>query len=51
MEIKNTKDIAAKHIRVLVHGGAGTGKTRLCGTTGGKPIILSVESGLLSIIS
>lgn len=49
MEIKNTKNIAAKHIKVLVHGGAGTGKTRLCGTTGGKPIILSVESGLLSL--
>ena len=49
MQITNTKDIAAKHIKVLVHGGAGAGKTRLCATTGGKPIILSAESGLLSL--
>ncbi len=49
MEIKNTKDIAAKYIKVLVHGAAGSGKTRLCDTTGGTPIILSVESGLLSL--
>lgn len=49
MEIKNTKDIAAKYIKVLVHGGAGSGKTRLCATTGGTPLILSVESGLMSL--
>lgn len=49
MEITNTKDIAAAHIKVLVHGGAGAGKTRLCSTTGGRPIILSAESGLLSL--
>lgn len=49
MQISNTKDIAAKHIKVLVHGAAGSGKTRLCSTTGGKPIILSAESGLLSL--
>jgi phage nucleotide-binding protein len=49
MEIKNTKDIAAQYLKILVHGGAGSGKTRLCSTTGGTPIILSVESGLLSL--
>lgn len=49
MEISNTKDIAAKYIKVLVHGPAGSGKTRLCSTTGGKAIILSAESGLLSL--
>jgi len=49
MEITNTKDISAKHIKVLVHGAAGAGKTRLCGTTGGRAVILSAESGLLSL--
>jgi phage nucleotide-binding protein len=49
MKIQNTKDIASKYIKVLVHGPAGVGKTRLCSTTGGKPIILSAEGGLLSL--
>ena len=49
MEIKNTRDISAQHLKVLVHGAAGAGKTRLCGTTKGKTIILSAESGLLSL--
>lgn len=49
MQITNTKDIAAKYINVLVHAPAGSGKTRLCGTTGGKPLIISAESGLLSL--
>lgn len=48
-KIKNTKDIAAKHIKVMVHGPAGAGKTRLCGTTGGRPLIISAEGGLLSL--
>lgn len=36
---------------MLVHGPAGAGKTRLCGTTGelDKTIILSAEAGLLSL--
>jgi len=49
MEIKSTKDIAAQHIKVLLHGGAGAGKTRLCATTNGKPLIISAEAGLLSL--
>ena len=49
MQIKNTKDVTANYVKILVHGPAGSGKTRLCGTTGGKPIILSAESGLLSL--
>lgn len=49
MEFTNTKDIAAKYIKVLVHGPAGAGKTRLCATTGGTPLIISAESGLLSL--
>ena len=35
-------------IKILVYGRAGTGKTTLCGTAP-KPIILSAESGLLSL--
>jgi hypothetical protein len=36
-------------IKTLVHGPAGAGKTTLCSTTGGKPVIISAESGLLSL--
>jgi hypothetical protein len=36
-------------IKVLVHGPAGAGKTSLCATTGGSPVIISAESGLLSL--
>lgn len=49
MEIKNTKDVTNQYVKILVHGPAGSGKTRLCGTTNGKPIILSAEGGLLSL--
>jgi len=45
----NTSQIAAKHIKVLVHGASGSGKTRLCATTGGKQLIISAEAGLLSL--
>lgn len=48
-KITNTKDITAPFIKVLVHGPAGSGKTRLCGTTGGTPLIISAEAGLLSL--
>jgi phage nucleotide-binding protein len=49
MKITNTKDVGAKYLNVLVHGPSGSGKTRLCATTGGKPLIISAESGLLSL--
>jgi hypothetical protein len=41
----------ANGIKVLVHGPAGAGKTRLCATTGelDKTLIISAEAGLLSI--
>jgi hypothetical protein len=41
----------ANGIKVLVHGPAGSGKTRLCATTGelDKTLIISAEAGLLSI--
>jgi hypothetical protein len=47
--ITNTSAVAAQHIKVLVHGPSGAGKTRLCATTGGRPLIISAESGLLSL--
>lgn len=36
-------------IKVLTYGQAGAGKTSLCGTTGEPTIIISAESGLLSL--
>jgi hypothetical protein len=36
-------------LKFLVHGPAGAGKTTLCGTTGEPTVIISAESGLLSL--
>jgi hypothetical protein len=41
--------LADQGLKVLVHGPAGTGKTTLCATTGGTPVIISAEAGLLSL--
>jgi len=49
LTVTNTKDESAHFVKVLVHGPAGSGKTRLCATTGAKTIILSAEAGLLSL--
>lgn len=49
MQITNTRDVATKYVKILVHGPAKSGKTRLCATTGGKPLIISAEAGLLSL--
>jgi len=52
MEIKKTSTAAIAHgLKVLVHGPAGAGKTRLCATTGDleNTLILSAEAGLLSL--
>jgi len=52
MNIKSTKDCQVNNgLKVLVYGDAGCGKTHMCSTTGGSPIILSAESGLLSLRS
>jgi len=48
MEIKNTNDVKASKIKMLVYGVAGAGKTSLIPTMP-KPIVLSAEGGLLSI--
>ena len=47
--LKSTKDAALDGIKILVHGPAGAGKTSLCATTGAPTIIISAESGLLSL--
>lgn len=49
IQLKSTKDAALDGIKILVHGPAGAGKTSLCGTTGASTIIISAESGLLSL--
>jgi phage nucleotide-binding protein len=49
LQITNTRDEAARFLKVLVHAPAGSGKTRLCATTGGRTLILSAEAGLLSL--
>lgn len=48
MKIQNTGDYTLNNVKALVYGGAGIGKTRLCATAP-NPIILSAESGLLSL--
>lgn len=47
--LKSTKDAAFDGIKILVHGPAGAGKTSLCATTGEPTVIISAESGLLSL--
>lgn len=49
LNITNTSEIENMHVKLLVHAPAGSGKTRLCTTTGGKPLIVSAEGGLLSL--
>lgn len=36
-------------VKITVYGASGAGKTSLCATTGGSPLIISAESGLLSL--
>lgn len=49
IQLKSTKTAAFNGIKVLVYGPAGAGKTSLCATTGGNPLIISAEGGLLSL--
>lgn len=49
IQLKSTKDAAYDGIKMLVCGPAGAGKTTLCSTTGEPTIIISAESGLLSL--
>jgi len=49
MEVKSTKDIAPSKINALIYGQSGAGKTTLAGTLTGKTLLVSLESGLLSL--
>jgi len=50
IQLVSTKQAAQlSGLKFLVHGPAGAGKTTLCGTTGESTIIISAESGLLSL--
>jgi phage nucleotide-binding protein len=51
LKIQKTSDAVNKYINLLVYGDAGTGKTSFAGTSikRFKPLILSAESGLLSL--
>ena len=50
IKLTTTRQAAADGgIKALVYGGAGSGKTTLCATTGGNPLIISAEGGLMSL--
>jgi hypothetical protein len=50
IRLTSTREAATLHgLKILVSGLAGAGKTSLCATTGGNPIIISAEAGLLSL--
>tara|TARA_R110002012_G_scaffold228046_1_gene400240 strand:- start:333 stop:1013 length:681 start_codon:yes stop_codon:yes gene_type:complete len=51
MKMTKTNDMGSHFLKTLVAGPAGSGKTRLCATTGapGDTIIISAEGGLLSL--
>lgn len=49
MKLLSTKGGNTNGLKVLIYGQAGSGKTRMCATTGGSTIILSAEAGLLSL--
>lgn len=48
INLKSTRSVAAKGVKMMVYGAAGAGKTSLIRTLP-NPVILSAESGLLSI--
>ncbi|VTU25201.1 phage nucleotide-binding protein [Variovorax sp. PBS-H4] len=50
VQLRSTRDSAVTQgLKILVHGPSGAGKTKLCATAPGKPIIISAEAGLLSL--
>lgn len=49
IKIQNTKNFGTNGVKVLIYGRAGIGKTRTCATAP-KPLIISAESGLLSLV-
>lgn len=51
MKIQNTKTISQDKLKILIYGEAGVGKTTLAGTIEEPTLIISAESGLLSLAS
>ncbi len=50
IKLTTTRQAAALNgVKVCVYGASGAGKTCLAATTGGNPIIISAEAGLLSL--
>lgn len=50
IQLKSTASLYdSQEAKVLVHGGAGTGKTTLCATTNEPALIISAEAGLMSL--
>lgn len=50
VKLSSTREAAHTNgLKILVYGGAGSGKTTLCKTMPGNPIIISAEGGLLSL--
>lgn len=49
MDIKNTKDTIGKRVTAFIYGPSGIGKTTLASTLEGRTLIVSAESGLLSL--
>jgi phage nucleotide-binding protein len=47
--VKVDEAIQQNGLKVLVYGQPGSGKTMLAATTGGRPLIISAEAGLLSL--
>ena len=48
ISLKNTRDVVSDGVKLLVYGAAGAGKTTLISTLP-KPVVLSVEAGLMSL--
>lgn len=50
LKLTTTREaVQANGFKILVYGQAGAGKTVLSATTGGNPLIISAEAGLLSL--
>lgn len=50
VKLRSTREAAQNNgLKILVYGGAGAGKTTLCKTMPGNPVIISAEGGLLSL--
>src|SRR5690554_5487299 len=50
VKLRSTREAAKTNgLKILVYGGAGAGKTTLCKTMPGNPVIISAEGGLLSL--